>query len=95
MQENITQARLYGDTEIRRAERSQILDNLNRLALEIAQVSFNELCRLDADTDAIRSANTQSPTIYSVVPLGKSLLGQEPPAHLTVPAGYQYLGQFR
>ena len=41
--ENIAQARRYGDTEDRRAERAQIVDALNRLALEAVGVSFNEV----------------------------------------------------
>jgi hypothetical protein len=42
--ENITQAGRYGDTETRRAERAQIVEALNRLALEAVRVSFNRLC---------------------------------------------------
>jgi len=41
--ENIAQARRYGDTETRRAERAQIVDALNQLALEAVGVSFNEV----------------------------------------------------
>jgi hypothetical protein len=48
--ENIAQTRQYGDMEIRRAERAQILDMLNRLALEIVGVSFHEWC--ESATDA-------------------------------------------
>jgi hypothetical protein len=40
--ENIAHARLYGDNEIRRAERAQIVDGLNKLAMELG-VSFVEL----------------------------------------------------
>lgn len=47
--ENTDQARQYGDTEARRAERSQIVNALNRLALKTIQVSFNELCELGRD----------------------------------------------
>ncbi|RME51005.1 MAG: hypothetical protein D6796_01865 [Caldilineae bacterium] len=32
--ENIAQSRRYGDTETRRAERAQIVEGLNRLAVE-------------------------------------------------------------
>ena len=42
--ENMAQARRYGDTETRRAERAQIVDGLNRLALETGGPDFNELC---------------------------------------------------
>jgi len=43
--ENVTRTRQFGDTEIRRAERAQIIDALNRLALENLGTSFNELCQ--------------------------------------------------
>jgi hypothetical protein len=42
--ENIAQTRQYGDMETRRAERVQILDTLNRLALQTVGVSFNKWC---------------------------------------------------
>ncbi len=45
LQENIAQARKYGDTETHRAERAQIVDRLNQLALETVGVSFNDLCQ--------------------------------------------------
>ena len=38
------QARLDGDSETRRADRNRILRELNRLALQTARLSFNELC---------------------------------------------------
>jgi hypothetical protein len=41
--ENIDKVRRYGDTETRRAERAQIVDTLNCLALEAVEVSFSEL----------------------------------------------------
>jgi len=41
--ENIAQARRYGDAETRRAERAQIVDALNRLALETVEVSLGDL----------------------------------------------------
>jgi hypothetical protein len=47
LMENIHQAQSYGDTETRRADRAQIVDGLNRLALETIESNFNELCRLD------------------------------------------------
>lgn len=43
--ENLAQARRYGDAETRRAERAQIIDALNRLALEALGTSFSELLR--------------------------------------------------
>jgi len=42
--ENIIQARRYGDTETRRAERAQIVDTLNLLALQALGIDFNGLC---------------------------------------------------
>lgn len=42
--DNIAQARLYGDTDARRAERAQVIDALNRLALQNINASFNDLC---------------------------------------------------
>jgi hypothetical protein len=44
LQENIAQARQYGDTETRRAERVQILDSLNRITQESLNMPFNALC---------------------------------------------------
>jgi len=43
--ENLARARLYGDTEINRAERAQVVDALNRLALKALGTSFNVLIR--------------------------------------------------
>lgn len=45
MLENIAQTRRYGDTETRRADRSQIIDGLNHLAQSAGlEVTFNQLC---------------------------------------------------
>jgi len=41
--ENMRSARRFGDTESLRAERAQIIDGLNRLALQNLGRSFNEL----------------------------------------------------
>lgn len=43
--ENITATRVYGDTEIRRSDRTQIIERLNAIAQTNVGVSFNELCR--------------------------------------------------
>ena len=48
LQENITQTQRYGETELRRAERSEILDRLNQFALEEVGSSFNALYRADS-----------------------------------------------
>ncbi|HDQ72938.1 MAG TPA: hypothetical protein ENN19_12705 [Chloroflexi bacterium] len=47
LKENVTAARRYGDTETRRAERAEIVDRLNRLALETLEISYSALCRPD------------------------------------------------
>ncbi|MGB4803576.1 MAG: hypothetical protein WBV59_13025 [Anaerolineae bacterium] len=41
--ENMRSARRFGDTDALRAERAQVIDGLNRLALQHAGRSFNEL----------------------------------------------------
>ena len=43
--ENLARVRRYGDTETNRAERAQVVDALNRLALETLGKSFNALIR--------------------------------------------------
>lgn len=43
LSENIEQTRRYGDTEARRADRAEIIDRLNELALASLGVSFIEL----------------------------------------------------
>jgi len=47
--ENTTQCRRYGDTETARAERAQIVDMLNRLALETLGEDFNSIIRTSCD----------------------------------------------
>jgi len=44
LHENLSQAQRYGDTETRRAERAQIVEALNALALQHLGVSLNDLC---------------------------------------------------
>ncbi len=88
LQENVSQARKYGDTEARRAERAQIVDLLNQLALETTQISFNELCRLAAEPP-----DTKLTEMVSVAPLGTELPVEEPPPHLNVLPGHRYLGK--
>jgi tetratricopeptide (TPR) repeat protein len=48
LHDNFALSRLYGDTETLRAERSKIVDGLNRLALSTLGISFNELCNQGA-----------------------------------------------
>jgi hypothetical protein len=45
MLENLAAARRYGDTETRRAERAEVVDRLNALALAAVGTSFNDFCR--------------------------------------------------
>jgi len=56
--ENLAQARQYGDTETRRAERAQIMNVLNQLALEATKKNFNDWCRLSVDEEIIQSTPT-------------------------------------
>ena len=55
--ENIVQARRYGDTETRRAERAQIIDTLNNLSLDVLGKSFNELCGLAQEAGVLAMAS--------------------------------------
>lgn len=58
--ENTAQARRYGDTEDGRAERAQIVDALNRLALEAVGVSFNEVIAALEEEGASNSLSSSS-----------------------------------
>ncbi len=44
LSENITRTRRYGDTDTQRAERAEIIDRLNEVALSALGISFTELC---------------------------------------------------
>ena len=44
LRENINRSRRYGDTSDRRAERAEIIDNLNIVARAITQKSFDDWC---------------------------------------------------
>jgi hypothetical protein len=48
LRENIAQVRRSGDTENRRADRIEVLDQLSNLALENLQTSFNVLCSISS-----------------------------------------------
>jgi len=48
--ENVKQSGQFGDTETRRANRSQIIHGLNELSLSVLGMSFNELCGLNTST---------------------------------------------
>lgn len=60
LRDNIRDVQLFGDTESKRVERVQILQDLNRMALAASSISFNELC---GNKDLLASkviANAQS-----------------------------------
>jgi len=42
--ENIVRSRRYGDSETRKADRSEIIDHLNELSLSVLDMPFNDLC---------------------------------------------------
>jgi len=42
--ENIVRSRRYGDSETRKADRSEIIDHLNELSLSALDMPFNDLC---------------------------------------------------
>jgi WD40 repeat protein len=44
LEENLNDIRVYGDDENRRTDRARIMEQLNRLALETTETSFNALC---------------------------------------------------
>ena len=54
--ENLARARRYGDTETGRAERAEIVDRLNRLALETVGESFGDLFLQDSCVAAVRGS---------------------------------------
>lgn len=60
LQENIAQARKYGESDILKHARAQIVNMLNRLALETVLVSFNELCGLARD-ESVPTAPIEPP----------------------------------
>ncbi len=43
--ENLRRSRRFGNTSDRQAERAEIIDQLNELALSVLRVSFNDLCK--------------------------------------------------
>jgi len=48
--ENIEKSRRYGDTGERRAERSEIIDQLNAFSLSVLDTAFTDLCGLNTST---------------------------------------------
>ncbi len=75
LRENIDQTRLYGDTETRRAERAQIVEALNDLALNIAGESFTQISE-DKEVDnhkSIFSAGQAQETVDHLHGVGEYL----------------------
>ena len=51
LSENIAQSRTYGDTRTRKADRAEVIDRLNAIALSVLDVSFSQLCDLSPSTE--------------------------------------------
>lgn len=68
LRENIVQARSYGDTEGRRADRAQIVAALNRLAVEEAGTSFNGLCGFPASRGCLNVLLNSPLTLVGLPP---------------------------
>jgi len=77
LRENIAQTRQCGDTEIRRAERAQILHELNRLAVETLKVSFNDLC--DLTQPPVKHSTSTYDTVVDVTGLCSLFADQNVP----------------
>ncbi|RLC62852.1 MAG: hypothetical protein DRI48_09100 [Chloroflexi bacterium] len=69
--ENIEQVRRHGDTETLRAERSRIIEQLNRFALEEVDTPFNDLCKAVPD-----QPSHLPPTV--LIPAGPFWMGSYP-----------------
>jgi len=70
--EIIASTRRYGDTEQRRANRAEIVDHLNQLALETIGLAFHELCLTDISpthNDFLDSLQ------FVTVPAGEFIMG--------------------
>jgi hypothetical protein len=65
LRENIADVRLYGDNDTYRTERNKVLHQLNSLALETFQTSFNELSGLP--NDAPPASAPAAPTVYQTL----------------------------
>ena len=83
LRENIAQARRYGDTETRRADRAQIIGALNGLAQETLGTSFNALCPALLPERAVDG--TSGEAIYTRTPTTATIIC--PRCRLESPAG--------
>ncbi|HUM69070.1 MAG TPA: hypothetical protein PLK31_09515, partial [Chloroflexota bacterium] len=45
LRDNIDRSRRFGDTGSRKADRAEIVEQLNELSLSVTSISFNELCK--------------------------------------------------
>lgn len=45
LRDNISRSRRFGDTNLRQADRAEIIEQLNELSLSVIGISFNELCQ--------------------------------------------------
>jgi hypothetical protein len=72
LSENINKSRQYGDTEVRKAERSEIISRLNELVLSVLHVSFNILCELPEEQESVPVGTSQSARVQlsPTVPYG-------------------------
>ena len=59
LRENLNNEQLYGSTEQLRAERAQVVAQLNNLASRVASISFNSLC-LDTQPGAVHGNHAAS-----------------------------------
>jgi formylglycine-generating enzyme required for sulfatase activity len=73
--ENIAKARLYGDTDELEADRSAVIERLNRLACSQLDVTFNDLCRLvpERPVEPLSEPSTAPPTV--LIPAGPFWMG--------------------
>ncbi|GEM_PF-6690413 len=65
LEDNLYAAERYGDTEARRADRTQVLDALNRLALRHLGASFNALYRAQPDAGSGTASQITTTTTAS------------------------------
>ena len=62
--ENIDQTERWGDTEIRRAERAQLVHVLNQVSLNSVGLSFNEICSNIEKGTTLASAHENDSTLH-------------------------------
>ena len=81
LSENLTNSRLYGDTETRRAERAEIIARLNELSLSTLGRAFNDLAGM-ATTQAVTTIDTGGGAyVGGNVTTGRDFVGRD---HITI-----------